>query len=59
MIKGFCLLVVTTGLLRAAVETEKELESPRFIEVRRGSHIFVALDRPLADWALKFTAPFA
>jgi serine/threonine protein kinase len=39
-------------VVRAAVETEKGLEEPRFLEVRRAGHIFVALDRPLADWAL-------
>lgn len=39
-------------VVRAAVETEKGLEDLRFLEVRRGGHIFVALDRPLADWAL-------
>lgn len=39
-------------VVRAAVETEKGLEEPRFLEVRRSGHIFIALDRPLADWAL-------
>lgn len=39
-------------VVRAAVETEKGLDEPRFLEVRRGGHIFIALDRPLADWAL-------
>lgn len=39
-------------VVRAAVETEKGLDEPRFLEVRRSGHIFIALDRPLADWAL-------
>lgn len=39
-------------VVRAAVETEKGLEEPRFLEVRRGGHIFVAMDRQFADWGL-------
>ena len=39
-------------VVRAAVETEKALDEPRFLEMRRSGHIFIALDRPLADWAL-------
>ena len=39
-------------VVRASVETEKELAEPRFLEVRRSGHVFIALDRPLADWAL-------
>jgi serine/threonine protein kinase len=39
-------------VVRAAVETEKGLDDPRFIEARRGGQIFVALERPLVDWAL-------
>jgi serine/threonine protein kinase len=40
-------------VVRAAVETEKGLENPEYIEVRRGGHVFVAFDRSLADWAVE------
>ena len=43
---------LSSQVVRAAVETEKGLESPRFVEVRRNHRVFVALDRSLADWVL-------
>ena len=43
-------------VVRAAVETEKLVETPHFVEVRRGGFIFVALERALADWAVDLGA---
>jgi serine/threonine protein kinase len=39
-------------VVRAAVETERGQADQRFLEVRRSGHIFIALDRPLVDWAV-------
>jgi serine/threonine protein kinase len=44
---------LTSMVVRAAVETEKGLENPEYVEVRRAGHVFVAFDRTLADWALE------
>lgn len=37
-------------VVRAAVETEKGLDEPRFLEVRRSGHIFIALDRSMRSF---------
>jgi serine/threonine protein kinase len=41
------------GLLRIALDTERQLAAPRLVVRRDGAAILVAKDEPLADWAVR------